>query len=600
VLAVWTQGRHNGAMTDDGLDRVSNRDLRGLRPALAFLLPYKKQVVFASIALVITAGATLSLGQGIRMVIDTGFASGQTGVLEQSLGLFVGFVVLLTLGTFVRFYFVSWVGERVSADIRHAVFSHLIHLHPGFFETNAPSEIQSRITTDTTLLQTVIGSSVSIALRNVLMFFGGVILLFITNAKLSLIVLASVPFVVLPIVLFGRRVRQLSRTSQDRLADVGSYAGESLRHIKVVQAFNHQGVDESAFAQRVDQAFRVSVQRIRQRAVLVAVVMLLVFGAVATMLWVGGQDVLAGNISAGELAAFIFYAFIVAGSVGAISEVLSDLQRAAGATERLMELLNSPSDIVAPAQPAVLQAPLQLAFENVSFTYPTRPGQQVISSVSFSVGEGEMVAVVGPSGAGKTTLFDLAQRFYDPQQGRITLADEDIRNLELYALRDQIGFVPQDPVLFSGSLRDNLMYASATASDDQIRQALKLARADIFVEQLPDGINTLVGEGGVGLSGGQRQRLAIARALLAQPRILLLDEATSALDADSEHHIRASIEALKGRMTILVIAHRLSTVRQADRILVLDEGCLVGSGTHESLLASSPLYARFAQMQFAA
>ncbi|MEM9624115.1 MAG: ABC transporter transmembrane domain-containing protein, partial [Pseudomonadota bacterium] len=527
-------------MSDDGLDRGGSKDLRGLRPALAFLAPYKKQVIYASIALVLTAGATLSLGQGIRMVIDTGFASGQTGVLEQSLGLFAGFVVLLTVGTFVRFYFVSWVGERVSADIRRAVFAHLIHLHPGFFEANAPSEIQSRITTDTTLLQTVIGSSVSIALRNVLMFFGGVILLFITNAKLSLIVLASVPFVVLPIVLFGRRVRQLSRTSQDRLADVGSYAGESLRHIKVVQAFNHQAVDEAAFTRRVDQAFNVSVQRIRQRAVLVAVVMLLVFGAVATMLWVGGQDVLAGDISGGELAAFIFYAFIVAGSVGAISEVLSDLQRAAGATERLMELLNSPSEIMAPSRPVVLdEQNLLLAFEQVSFAYPTRSSQLVIDRVSFSVNVGEMVAVVGPSGAGKTTLFDLAQRFYDPQHGRITLAGADIRQLELQALRGQIGFVPQDPVLFSGTLRENLVYAASQATDEQINRALQMARADAFVAQLPDGINTLVGEGGVGLSGGQRQRLAIARALVAEPRILLLDEATSALDAESEHHIRA-------------------------------------------------------------
>ncbi len=586
---------------DDGLNRGANRDLRGLKPALAFLTPYKKQVLFASVALIVTAGATLSLGQGIRLVIDTGFASGQTGVLEQSLILFAGFVVLLTIGTFIRFYFVSWVGERVSADIRRAVFAHLIHLHPGFFERNTPSEIQSRITTDTTLLQTVIGSSVSIALRNVLMFFGGVTLLFITNAKLSLIVLASVPFVVLPIVLFGRRVRRLSRTSQDRLADVGSYAGESLRHIKVVQAFNHQDIDEASFSKRVDEAFAVSVQRIRQRAVLVAVVMLLVFGAVATMLWVGGQDVLAGAISAGELAAFIFYAFIVAGSVGAISEVLSDLQRAAGATERLMELLNSPSEIVAPVQPAPLDLErLQLAFENVGFTYPTRPGQQVISAVSFNVGVGEMVALVGPSGAGKTTLFDLVQRFYDPQQGRITLAGEDIRHLQLETLRGQVGFVPQDPVLFSGTLHDNLVYAVPDADEQSIHEALALARADTFVAQLPDGINTLVGEDGVGLSGGQRQRLAIARALITRPKILLLDEATSALDAESEHHIRASIEALKGRMTILVIAHRLSTVRQADRILVLEQGCLVGSGTHDSLLASNPLYARFAQMQFAA
>ena len=588
-------------MSDEGLDRASSKDLRGLRPALKFILPYKKQVAFASIALVITAAATLSLGQGVRLVIDEGFSGGESQFLSESLMLFAGFVIVLTIGTFIRFYFVSWVGERVSADIRKAVFSHLIRLHPGFFEVNIPSEIQSRITTDTTLLQTVIGSSVSIALRNILMFFGGVILLFFTNAKLSMIVLASVPLVVLPIILFGRRVRRLSRTSQDRLADVGSYAGESLRHIKVVQSFNHEPVDEAAFDDRVDRAFDVSLQRIRFRAILVAVVMLVVFGAVATMLWVGGQDVLNGQISGGELAAFIFYAFIVAGSVGAISEVLSDLQRAAGATERLVELLQSPSEIIAPAEPQVLPTSEHvIAVEDLNFTYPPRLDPRVLNNVSFTVQPGEMVAVVGPSGAGKSTLFDLLQRFYDPQVGRITLGGTDIRSLKLSDLRQGVGFVPQDPTLFSGTLGENLRYANEKATDQQVEQALHLAHAWEFVQKLPDGLLTRVGEDGVGLSGGQRQRLAIARALLSQPKVLLLDEATSALDAESEHLIRQSIDELKGSMTILVIAHRLSTVRQADRILVLEQGQLVASGNHEELLSSSDLYAKFAKMQFAA
>ncbi|NKC01051.1 MAG: ATP-binding cassette domain-containing protein [Pseudomonadales bacterium] len=586
---------------DEGLDREVNKDLTTLTPALKFLRPYVKQVVAASIALVVTAGATLSLGQGIRLVIDSGFASGEAEVLVDSLRLFVAFVVLLTIGTFVRFYFVSWVGERVSADIRLAVFNHLIRMHPGFFEENAPSEIQSRITTDTTLLQTVIGSSVSIALRNVLMFIGGLTLLFFTNAKLSLIVVASVPFVVAPIILFGRRVRRLSRTSQDRLADVGSFAGESLRHIKIVQSFNHEGRDEAAFQDRVEQAFAVSLQRIRQRAVLVAVVMLLVFGAVATMLWFGGQAVLTGETSAGELAAFIFYAFIVAGSVGAISEVLSDLQRAAGAMERLMELLASPSLIKDPENPSTVQGTdVQLSVEALSFKYPTRPDMRVLQDVSFTASPGEMVAVVGPSGAGKSTLFDLIQRFYVPDGGALKLGGVDCAELTLETIRARIGFVPQDPVMFAGTIRENLLYACESATEDEIWRSVKLAHAEEFVRALPLGLETKMGEDGVGLSGGQRQRLAIARALIAQPAILLLDEATSALDAESEHHIRLSIEGLKGKMTILVIAHRLSTVRQADRILVLEDGQLRDSGSHEELMASSDLYARFARMQFAA
>ncbi|MEM7077778.1 MAG: ABC transporter transmembrane domain-containing protein [Pseudomonadota bacterium] len=588
-------------MEDDGYDRGGSKDLRRLSAAFQFLAPYKKQVAGASVALVLTAGATLSIGQGIRMVIDSGFASGDSEVLVNSLLLFAGFVVLLTVGTFVRFYFVSWIGERVSADIRRAVFDHLIRLHPGFFEANAPSEIQSRITTDTTLLQTVIGSSVSIALRNVLMFVGGVVLLFVTNAKLSLIVVASVPFVVAPILYFGRRVRVLSRTSQDRLADVGSYAGESLRHIKIVQSFDHQGQDIERFAARVDAAFAVAVQRIRQRAFLVAIVMVLVFGAVATMLWVGGQDVLGGQTSAGELAAFIFYAFIVAGSVGAISEVLSELQRAAGATERLVELLESPNLISQAADASPMPAGgCEIVLDAVDFAYPLRPERAVLSDLSFSVAPGEMVAVVGPSGAGKSTLFDLLQRFYEVDRGRICYGDLPLPQIQLASLRRAIGFVPQDPVMFAGTLRDNLRYARAEASDADILAALRTAHADDFVADFPAGLDTRLGEDGVGLSGGQRQRLAIARALLCQPDILLLDEATAALDAQSEQHIRRSVEALKGQMTILVIAHRLSTVRQADRILVIDEGRLVASGSHDSLLRSSELYARFANIQFAA
>ena len=600
--ASLSSQRHNGGM-DDGLNREVNRDLTRLLPALNYLRPYTKQIIAASCALIITAGATLSIGQGIRMVIDAGFASGQAEVLEHSLLIFAAFILVLTIGTFVRFYFVSWVGERVSADIRMDVFAHLLKMHPAFFEANAPSEIQSRITTDTTLLQTVIGSSVSIALRNLLMFFGGVVLLFITNVKLSLIVLASVPLVVLPIMFFGRRVRRLSRTSQDRLADVGSHAGESLRHIKIVQSFNHEPRDAEQFGTRVDAAFEVSVQRIRHRAWLIAAVMLLVFSAVATMLWVGGQDVLAGQTTGGELAAFIFYAFIVAGSVGAISEVLSDLQRAAGAMERLMELVQSQPEIAEPAHPVKLRNGTHgfgIELDGVSFSYPTRPDQEVLRQVSLTVQPGEMVAIVGPSGAGKSTLFDLLQRFYTPTRGALRLAGVEVANLRLAELRGAIGFVPQDPVLFAGSLRQNLLYAKPDATDLELNRALSLAHADDYVGKLKAGLETTIGEGGVGLSGGQRQRLAIARALLKMPSVLLLDEATSALDAESEHYIRESIDTLQGTMTILVIAHRLSTVRQADRIFVFEGGRIIASGSHEELMKTSELYARFAEMQFAA
>lgn len=590
---------HNAAM-DDGLDREASKDVRKLTPALAFLRPYLGRVVIASIALMATAGVTLSIGQGLRLVVDKGFEASSQASLTNSLLVLGAMVLLLTAGTFVRFYFVSWIGERVSADIRQAVFRHLVHLHPGFFDTNRPTEIQSRITTDTTLLQTVIGSSVSIALRNALMFVGGLVLLFVTNVKLSLIVIACVPIVVAPIVLFGRRVRQLSRSSQDRLADIGSQAGESLRHIKVVQSFNHESADTQTFDARVDLAFQVAVRRIRQRAWLITMVMLLVVGAIGVMVWVGGADVKAGDITSGELVQFIFYAFIVAGSVGAITEVYSDLQRAAGATERLVELLEAKSILLEPATPVRLApGPLQLSVKNVDFRYPTRPEAEVLAGVSFAMAPGEMVAVVGPSGAGKSTLFDLLQRFHDPEAGSIRLNDIDLRDLSLAEVRSSMAYVPQEAVLFSGTIGDNIRYGRIDASEPDVWEALKLANAEAFVRALPQGLGTVLGESGVGLSGGQKQRLAIARALLTKPRILLLDEATSALDADSEQAIRESVERLKGRCSILVIAHRLSTVRQADRILVLEAGQLVASGNHGQLLQSSELYARFSGIQFA-
>ena len=569
--------------------------MSSLKPAWKFVSPYKAQILAASAALIFTATVTLSIGQGLRFIVDEGLSAGSPEVLRQSIGIFATIVFFLALGTYLRFYFVSWVGERVSADIRNAVYAHLIHLHPAFFERNLPTEIQTRITTDTTLIQSVIGSSASIALRNLLMFLGGTILLFLTNPKLSMVVVLIAPLVVLPIMVFGRRVRRLSRTSQDRVADVGTYAAESLRHIKIVASFNHEEVDLAYFRKRVADAFGIAVQRIRQRAWLTVAVMIVVMSAIATMLWLGGQDVLAGRTSPGELAAFIFYAFIVAGSVGAISEVFGDLQRAAGATERLMELLSARSALEEPTTGKSFRTG-SICFQNVSFTYSTRPDVDVLNGLNFEVKDGELVAIVGASGVGKSTILELIQRLYDVTKGSVMVGPHDVREYHLNTLRQNIAYVPQESILFSGTIRDNLRYGAEEASEQQIWQALKSANAT-FVEAWPDELETIVGEGGQGLSGGERQRISIARALLADPCILLLDEATSALDAESEDSIRETVGNQKGKRTVLVVAHRLSTVIQADRIVVIEDGTIESIGSHEVLLQNSALYRRFAKAQ---
>ena len=566
----------------------------------SFLAPYKIQVLVALTALVFTAGVSLSIGQGVRLLVDDGFATGSPDMLNQSVMVFMGLIVLLSIGSFVRSYLVAWLGERVVADIRARVYQRLVHMDPAFFESQHTGDIQSRITTDTTLLQTVIGSSLSLALRNVLLMLGGVIWLFVTNAKLTAIVVGSVPLVVMPILIFGRKVRKLSRSSQDRVANVGAYVGETLRHLKTVQAFNHQKKDIDQFSDRVEQAFIVANVRIQQRSFLISIVILLVLGAVGMMFWVGGHDVLAGRISPGELAAFVFYSVIVGASVGALSEVVGDLQRAAGATERLLELMNAESAIEEPEVPACIRHESQgrLTLENVFFHYETRQDQWAIEDVTLSVQPGSMTALVGPSGAGKTTLFDVLLRFYEMQHGHIFIDDIDIRQLSLEALREQFAIVPQKAAMFMGSVTENIAYGSKDYTQEQIEEAAKLAYADEFIRCLPEGYETQIGEGGVGLSGGQQQRIAIARAILKNPRFLLLDEATSALDAESEHKVQKALSKLMEGRTTLVIAHRLATVVHADQIVVMERGKVVATGTHQDLVAENPLYERLATLQF--
>ena len=580
---------------------LSSRQRRAIGLASRFLAPYRWQALGALLALVVTAGITLSMGQGIRLLVDQGFMTQSPHLLNQSIGLFLLLVLALAVGTFVRFYLVSWIGERCVADIRRQVFNHLIYLHPGFYENNRSSEIQSRLTADTTLLQSVIGSSLSLFLRNALMVLGGIVLLFITNPKLTSIVVVALPLVLAPILIFGRRVRSLSRLSQDRIADVGSYVSETLGQIKTVQAYNHQAQDERRFALTVEQAFETARKRIVQRAWLITLVIVLVLGAVGVMLWVGGMDVIAGRISSGELAAFVFYSLIVGSAFGTLSEVIGELQRAAGAAERIAELLRSENIIQAPATGLVAlpeRVSGDLVLEDLRFSYPSRPESFAVDGLSLIIKAGETVALVGPSGAGKSTLYDLLLRFYDPQQGRILLDGVPLTQLDPLDLRRCFALVSQSPALFFGSIEENIRYGNPGATLEQVEEAAKIAYAHEFIQQMPQGYQTHLGDGGLGLSGGQRQRLAIARALLVDAPILLLDEATSALDAQSEHLIQQALPSLMKNRTTLVIAHRLATVKNADRIAVMDQGKLVAVGTHLELIASNALYARLAALQF--
>jgi ATP-binding cassette subfamily B protein len=572
-----------------------------LRELGQFAKPYKGTLIAAGIALIFTAAITLSMGQGVRILIDDGFGSGSKELLNQAVVILLALSLLMAAGTFVRFYLVSWLGERISADIRDAVFSNVISLHPSYFEENRSGEIMSRLTTDTTLLQTIIGSSFSMALRSSLTLVGAMIMLFVTNLKLTAMVLATVPLVLMPIILYGRKVRNLSNQSQDSIASVGSYAGEIIQHIKTVQSYTREGFERQAFSDEVERAFIIARRRIRQRAVLITVVIMLVFTGLSAMFWVGGNDVFDGTMTGGELAAFVFYALMVGTGVATVSEVWGELMRAAGATERLMELLHEQSLIGDDSETAAnfdFKAPVSV--HNLSFAYPSRPSQPALQQLELRLESGKSLALVGPSGAGKSTLFELLQRFYDPQQGHIQIGNTDIRNIPLQELRHHIAVVPQAPALFTADVSYNIGYGKPGASQQEIENAARAAHAHDFTQRLPEGYASHLGEMGVRLSGGQKQRLAIARAILKDPEILLLDEATSALDAESEFQVQQALQELMKNRTTIIIAHRLSTILHADQIAVLDQGRLIATGSHQSLLQDCELYERLASLQFGA
>ncbi len=561
---------------------------------------YPRQIAFAGLALLTTSAATIGIPYGFKRVIDRGFGPGEGGSVANSFHYLLMIVVVLALATAVRFYYVSWLGERVVADIRTNVQRHLLRLTPRFFEENRPSEIASRLTSDTALIEQVVGSTVSIALRNTFTGIGGLIYLFAISPKLAGMLMIGIPLIILPIALLGKRVRNYSRTSQDRVADVGSIATETLGAMKVVQAFGQEDREAIRFSDAVAATFAAARARILLRAVMTAIVIGLVFGSITLVLWEGAIDVAAGRISGGAIAAFVLTGGIVAGAFGALTEVYGDLLRGAGAAGRLSELLREKPEIAAPANPIALPQPPRgaLAFENVQFHYPTRRDVAALNGFSLDVKPGETVAVVGPSGAGKTTLFQLVQRFYDPDAGRVTLDGIDLRDADPAEVRARIAMVPQETIIFGASARDNLRYGDWSATDDQLWAAAEAANAAEFLRKLPDGLDTFLGEGGARLSGGQRQRVTIARALLRDSPILLLDEATSALDAESERLVQEALERLMANRTTLVIAHRLATVRAAERIIVMNDGQIVEEGSHGSLMTNSGLYARLASLQF--
>jgi ATP-binding cassette, subfamily B, bacterial len=575
------------------------RKLSSLAMVARHAAAYPRQILFAALALLVAAGATLAIPAGFQRIIDKGFiASG--GDIDPYFRYLLMIVAVLSVATAMRFYFVSWLGERVVADIREGVQKNLLRLAPRFFEENRPAEIASRMTADTAVIEQIVGTTVSVAARNLVIGIGGIAYLFTLAPKLTAGLLIGIPVVILPIVFLGRRLEKASRSSQDRVADIGAITAESLGALKIVQAFGQEGREHERFTNAVETTFAAAKRRIALRAALTAIVIALIFTAITLLMWEGAKGVAEGTISGGTIAAFVLTGGLVAGAFGALTEVYGDLVRGAGASSRLAELMSAEPDIAPPARPVTLPVPPrgQLSFENVRFHYPTRPEVAALEGFSLKVNPGETVAVVGPSGAGKSTLFQLAQRFYDPESGTLRIDGVALTSADPAEVRARMAYVPQDTVLFAASARDNLRYGNWLASEDAIWEAARRANAEDFLRALPEGLDTFLGEGGARLSGGQRQRIAIARAVLRDAPILLLDEATSALDAESEKLVQDALEKLMVDRTTIVIAHRLATVRSAQRIIVMDKGRIVEEGNHTTLSAAGGLYARLASLQF--